>query len=127
MRPFVHELGHDVAQLLALPLTNAPAAAPADRCTKKPVSINLLDGTDAPGLDALQHIINISAVVAIAFCALGAIAGLAWIPLGRVIGVHHSGQQGRVMVVGAVGVAFTVGLIAVLINLAYSWGSGASC
>jgi hypothetical protein len=31
------------------------------------------------------------------------------------------------MVVGGLAVAFIVGLIAVLINLAYSWGSGVSC
>lgn len=123
MRAFMH----DLAQVAEWPLTKVSAAAPANTCTKKPVTINLLDGTNAPGLDALQHVINISAVVAIAMCALGAIAGLAWIPLGRVIGVHHAGQQGRVMVVGAVGVSFVVGLIAVLINLAYTWGSGASC
>jgi len=104
----------------------AGSAAPA-KCSKHPVTINLLDGTNAPGLAVLQHVINIAAVVVLGLCALGALGGLAWIPAGRVIGVHHAGQQGRIMVVGAVLVAFVVGLLAVLINLAYSWGSGTTC
>ena len=106
---------------------SSTTSAASDGCTKHPVTINLLDGANAPGLDALQHLINIGAVVVLALCALGALSGLAWIPAGRAIGVHHAGQQGRIMVVGAVLVAFAVGLLAVLINLAYSWGSGASC
>jgi hypothetical protein len=114
-----------LVQLIAS-IKHTPSAAP-DKCTKHPVTINLLDGTNAPGLDALQHVINISAVLVLALCALGALGGLAWIPAGRTIGVHHAGQQGRIMVVGAIMVAFAVGLLAVLINLAYSWGSGASC
>lgn len=120
MKQFIYH----VAQLLTV---RVPATAPASKCSKKPVTINLLDGANAPGLDALQHVINIGAVAVLALCALGALGGLAWIPGGRVIGVHHAGQQGRIMVVGALAVAFLVGLLAVLINLAYTWGSGASC
>ena len=115
-------------RLLTTPLAKpgGGAAAPAT-CTKHPVTINLLDGTNAPGLDALQHLINITAVVVLGLCALGALGGLAGIPAGRIIGVHHAPQHGRIMVVGSIAVAFAVGLLAVLINLAYSWGSGASC
>jgi multisubunit Na+/H+ antiporter MnhB subunit len=119
----------DLAQLAAAPWTQASSttAAAQDKCAKHPVTINLLDGTNAPGLDALQHLTNIAGVVVLALCAFGALGGLAWIPAGRVIGVHHAGQQGRIMVVGSILVAFAVGLLAVLINLAYTWGSGATC
>jgi len=105
------------------------SAAPGDtsKCTKKPVTINILDGAGAPGLGALQHLINILAVIVISLAALCCLGGLSWIPLGKTIGVHGSGQHGRIMVVGGLAVAFIVGLIAVLINLAYSWGSGVSC
>lgn len=116
----------EFAQLIAGRVTETVASS-STKCSKHPVTINLLDGTNAPGLDALQHVINIAAVVVLAMCALGSLGGLAWIPAGRVIGVHHAGQQGRIMVVGSVLVAFAVGLLAVLINLAYSWGSGATC
>lgn len=108
----------------------ASIAAPGDsttKCSHKPVAINILDGAGAPGLSALQHLINIVALVVISLAALCSVAGLAWIPLGKTIGVHYSGQHGRIMVVGGMAVAFVVGLIAVLINLAYSWGSGVSC
>ena len=108
------------------------AYAPGDptdtsKCTKKPVTVNILDGAGAPGLTALQHLINILAVIVISLAALCCLGGLSWIPLGKTIGVHGSGQHGRIMVVGGLAVAFIVGLIAVLINLAYSWGSGVSC
>jgi hypothetical protein len=105
------------------------AAAPADtsRCAKKPVAINILDGAGAPGLSALQHLINILALIVLSLAALCCLGGLSWIPLGKTIGVHGSGQHGRIMVVGGLAVAFLVGLIAVLINLAYSWGSGVTC
>lgn len=118
----------DAARLLTLAASkiSTPAVGPST-CSKHPVTINLLDGANAPGLDALQHVINIAAVVVLAMCAVGSLGGLAWIPAGRVIGVHHAGQQGRIMVVGAILVAFAVGLLAVLINLAYSWGSVATC
>ena len=111
---------------LAAP-TPTPTSGTQTSCTHKPVTINIIDAMSAPGLSGVQQLINIAAVFVLGLCAVGALAGLAWIPLGRTIGVHHAGQQGRIMVVSALGVAFAVGLIAVLINLAYSWGSGVSC
>ena len=105
----------------------APQGAGSTQCTRKPVSINILDGAGAPGLSALQHLINIAALVVISLAALCCLGGLSWIPLGKTIGVHGSGQHGRIMVVGGLAVAFIVGLIAVLINLAYSWGTGVTC
>ncbi len=104
---------------------NAPGSS--STCTKKPVTINILDGAGAPGLSALQHLINIAAVIVISLAALCCLGGLSWIPLGKTIGVHGSGQHGRIMVVGGLAVAFIVGLIAVLINLAYSGGTGVTC
>lgn len=104
--------------------TAAPGTA---QCAHKPVTINILDGAGAPGLSALQHLINIVAVIVIGLATLCCLAGLSWIPLGKTIGVHGSGQHGRIMVVGGLAVAFVVGLLAVLINLAYSWGTGVTC
>ena len=80
-------------------LAHLYSAAPADTstCTKKPVTINILDGAGAPGLSALQHLINIVAVIVISLAALCCLGGLSWIPLGKTIGVHGSGQHGRIM------------------------------
>src|SRR6266702_1019167 len=46
---------------------NAPGSSSTR--TKKPVTINILDGAGAPGLSALQHLINIAAVIVISLAS----------------------------------------------------------
>jgi hypothetical protein len=112
--------------------TPAPAPAPASTSSPSPtpgpqpcgggqVSIDVADGTNAPGLAGLQHVTNIVAAFVLVGCVLAFLVGILIATSGR-IADQRASVAGRLMVLGSLGGAFGVGIVAALVNFAYRTG-----
>jgi hypothetical protein len=84
------------------------------------------DPTKAPGLNALKDLVNgLAAYAAIAAVASILLGGIAW-ALGDRMGLDRASSVGKSGVLAGCGLAFLVGIAAVLVNFFLATGSSAS-
>jgi hypothetical protein len=98
---------------------------PASTCGGGQISVDVRDGANAPGLAGLQHVTNIVAAFTLVGCALAILVGIFVATSGR-IADQRASVTGRLMVFGGLAGAFGIGLVAALVNFAYTTGQ-ASC
>jgi hypothetical protein len=107
----------------ALEPSPAPSVPPS--CGGGQVSIDLNDGTDAPGLAGFHHVVNIVAVVTVIACLLAVIGGIFLATSGR-FADHRAPVAGRLAILAGLVGAFGVAIAAPAVNFALSTGA-ASC
>ncbi|MDT3446616.1 MULTISPECIES: DUF6112 family protein [unclassified Pseudofrankia] len=84
------------------------------------------DPTKAPGINALKDLVNgLAAYAAIAAVASILLGGIAW-ALGDRMGLDRASSVGKSGVLAGCGLAFLVGIAAVLVNFFLATGSSAS-
>jgi hypothetical protein len=112
------------AWLAGAPPTPSPSPSPSP-CSTGQVSIDLTDGTDAPGLAGFAHTANIVAAFTLIACLLAVVGGIFLATSGR-FADHRAAVAGRLSIIAGVLGAFGVGIAAALVNFAFSAGT-ASC
>ncbi|ONH26818.1 DUF6112 family protein [Pseudofrankia asymbiotica] len=84
------------------------------------------DPTKAPGINALKDLVNgLAAYAAVAAVASILLGGIAW-ALGDRMGLDRASSVGKSGVLAGCGLAFLVGIAAVLVNFFLATGSSAS-
>lgn len=82
---------------------------------------SIIDGMkNAPGLNAIQHLINLLAVYTLLGCLVIFLVSLIMVAAGPRLGLAHAGTVGKGGMLASVGVAFLVGIAGTVINFAYN-------
>ncbi len=84
------------------------------------------DGSKAPGLNALQDLVNgLAAYAVIAAVAAVLLGGIAW-ALGERMGLERASSVGKSGVIAGFGLAFLVGAAAAFVNFFLNTGASAT-
>lgn len=75
---------------------------------------------NAPGVDAILHLINTLAAYAILGCLGALILSVLLIVIGPRLGLHQAGTVGKTGVIASIVVAFVIGIAGTIINFAYN-------
>jgi hypothetical protein len=113
----VHAAAAKVGVILAqAPTTPTPAPT---------IQVNP-DGSNAPGLNALQDLVNgLAAYAVIAAVAAVLLGGIAW-ALGERMGLERASSVGKSGVIAGFGLAFLVGAAAAFVNFFLETGQSAA-
>lgn len=100
-------------------------AAPAAPSPSPSITVNP-DGSNAPGLNALQNLVNgLAAYALIAAVAAVLLGGMAW-ALGERMGMERASSAGKGGVLAGFGLAFLVGAAAAFVNFFLKTGASAT-
>jgi hypothetical protein len=112
------DAAHRAASVLAQGAPAAPSPSPS-------ITINP-DGSKAPGLNALQDLVNgLAAYAVIAAVAAVLLGGIAW-ALGERMGLERASSVGKSGVIAGFGLAFLVGAAAAFVNFFLATGATAT-
>ncbi len=96
-----------------------PVAAFADNPIR---DLNLTEGKKAPGVDAIQTLINYAGMYALLACAGGFLISLLIVVLGPRLGFEHGSRIGKAGILVSLIAAFAIGMATVLINFFFNMG-----